>query len=218
GLAYTTGEGNILTGAAAWNTHYASWGASGGLGSKIDAVVVGSANMMATMGISKTIGIVIMGVFISSFAGTTLDSATRIQRYIISELCTSLKISVMTNRYIATLFAVCTAALLAFVTGLDGKGALTLWPVFGSVNQLLAALALILLTIYLRGRGGLKYLVTALPGLFMTIMTLWSIIFNEITFIEQRNWLLISLNTTIFILAVWMIIESMLVFMRGKKD
>jgi carbon starvation protein len=48
--------------------------------------VVGAANMVATFVIPKAIAIVIMGVFVASFAGTTLDTATRIQRYVIQEL------------------------------------------------------------------------------------------------------------------------------------
>jgi len=57
-----------------------------------------------------------MGVFIASFAGTTLDTATRIQRYVISELFGGLKLNFLTDRYAATFVATGSAALLAFAS------------------------------------------------------------------------------------------------------
>jgi carbon starvation protein len=216
GIAYKTTAGTLLTGTAAWQSHYASWASSAGLASKIDAVVVGSANMISKLGIPQVIGIVIMGVFIASFAGTTLDTATRIQRYVVTELSSNLKISFMTNKYAATVFAVITAAILAFATGANGKGALKLWPMFGAVNQLLAALALLVVTIYLKGKGGIKFLVTALPCLFMLVMTIWSVVVNEINFIAKSNWLLVIINAIILLLAIWMIIESFIIFLKKE--
>ena len=56
-----------------------------------------------------------------------------------------------------TSIAVGSALILAFATGADGKGALELWPLFGAVNQTLAALALIIITLYLKARGDLKW-------------------------------------------------------------
>lgn len=214
GMAYESADG-LLTGADAWNRHYASWGASTGLQSKLTAVVVGSANMMQTVGIPKALGLVIIGVFIASFAGTTLDSATRIQRYVIAELAADLKWPLMTRRYPATAVAVLTAAALAFATGANGAGALKLWPMFGGVNQLLAALALLVLTNYLRTKGGAKYLVTAVPCVFMLVMTLWSVSLNELRFIREGSGVLIVINGLILALAVWMIAESAVHFARG---
>ncbi len=216
GIAYKTLDGNVLTGAAAWKTHYASWQASAGLGSKIDAVVTGSANMMHSIGIPIGLGIIIMGVFIASFAGTTLDTATRIQRYVVTELSSNIKLNFLTDKYAATAFAVITAAALAFATGADGTGALKLWPMFGAVNQLLAALGLLVLTIYLKKKGGLKFLVAALPCIFMLVMTIWGAVMNEKNFITSGNWLLILINGIILLLAIWMIVESIIIFM--KKD
>ena len=218
GMAYETADGTILTGTAAWNTHYESWAASTGLGSKINAMVIGSANLIACLGIPKSMAVIIMGVFVASFAGTTLDSATRIQRYIIMELATNIKAPALNRKYPATAFAVITAAILAFATGADGKGALTLWPLFGAVNQLLATLALLVLTLYLQRKGGFKYLITAVPLVFMTFMTMWSVCLNELNFLEQGNWLLTLINGIILLLSVWVVVEGLLVFFRFRRQ
>lgn len=215
GMAYETSGGEILSGMPAWTAHYSSWAASQGLGSKINAVVVGSANMMGAIGIPKALGIVIMGVFIASFAGTTLDTATRIQRYVITELSGNLRIGGVQNKYVATLFAVGTAAVLAFATGANGNGALTLWPMFGAVNQLLAALVLMVITIYVRSKGGLWFLLPGLPAIFMLVMTVWAVLMNERTFIAESNWLLVMINGAILALSLWVVIETVIVMARG---
>ena len=218
GLGYTTSQGEFLTGAAAWQHHYQSWGAAGGLASKINAVVVGAANMMAAVGIPKSLGTVIMGVFIASFAGTTLDTATRTQRYILSELFADLKIQKLSGRYVTTAIAVSTAAGLAFVTGADGRGALTLWPMFGAVNQLLAGLALIVVTIYLKERGGWYYLVSGIPCLFMVVMTTWAMLLNEGIFISQGHYHLAAINAFTLFLACWMVAEAAVKIFRPLKE
>ena len=166
--------------------------------------------MIATIGIPKQFGIVIMGVFIASFAGTTLDTATRIQRYVISELFSGLKINFLTDRYVATFVATASAALLAFATGASGTGALKLWPLFGATNQTLAALALIIITLYLKRRGGAKWLVSGLPAVFMTVMTIWAIVLNQLRY--GGNTLLQVINLCILFIALWIAIEGIIKF------
>ncbi|MBW1715602.1 MAG: carbon starvation protein A [Deltaproteobacteria bacterium] len=212
GMGYTTKAGETLVGISAWTTHYSSWAAAAGLGSKISAFVVGAANMIAALGIPKGFCIVIMGVFVASFAATTLDTATRIQRYVIAELFGDLKLTFLTNRYAATTIAVGSALVLAFVTGASGKGALTLWPMFGAVNQTLAALALIIITLYLQGRGGLKWMFSGLPAIFMSVMTIWAVVMNQAKFLGAHNMLLTVINICILIIAVWIVVEGVIKF------
>ena len=215
-IAYKTADGQVLTGFDAWHEHYSSWSTASGMGAKLTAVVVGAANMMGRLGIPETVGIALMGVFVASFAGTTLDTSTRIQRYVIGELASDLKIPFLANRWAATTVAVVTAAGLAFATGADGAGALKLWPLFGTANQLLASLALLVVTLYLKGRGGRKYLVTGVPCVVMLVITSWAMIKNEIQFIQDRDWLLVSIGTGIFALALWMTVEAAVAFRGGK--
>ncbi len=211
-MAYTTVDGELLTGFDAWHRHYASWSTASGMAANLTAVVVGAANMMGQFGLPETVGVALMGVFIASFAGTTLDTATRIQRYVIGELATDLKIPFAANRWVATTVAVVTAAALAFATGADGKGALVLWPLFGSANQLLASLALLVVTLYLKRKGGLKFLVTAIPCVIMLLVTNWAMIENERTYIRDKNWLLVVIGAGIFALALWMTVEAAITF------
>lgn len=224
GLAYKTAGGETLVGNAAWEAHYGSWAGAKGLTDKLSAVVVGAANMLGSLGIPTVAGVTLMGVFIASFAGTTLDTTVRIQRYVISELAADLKIPFMSNRWTATTFAVVTAAGLAFATGAGGKGAMKLWPLFGAVNQLLAALALLVITMYLKKKGGLKFLVSCIPCFLMLGIACWAMVINEKKFIEDENWLLVIIGGGIFALAIWMTIETAIVFCKsgdqgtGKTD
>ena len=206
-----------LSGTQAWQAHYESWNAAKGLGSKIGAFVMGSSNMITTLGIPRFIAITIMGVFVSSFASTTLDSATRIQRYVVSELFVGLKLNIFKNRFVATAFAVLSAAMLAFITGADGKGALSMWPLFGAVNQTLSALALIIITLYLRDKGSKKWLVAGLPAIFMTIVTVWAAIKNEISFINSGKYFLTVVNSAIIIIVIWIAIEGLIKFFELGK-
>jgi len=217
GIAYQTKDAGVITGTAAWTAHYQSWAAAAGLGAKVNAFVEGAANMVATMGIPKSIAIIIMGVFVASFAGTTLDTATRIQRYVVQELAADVKVGFFTKKIPATAFAVITAGILAFATGADGTGALKLWPLFGAVNQTLAGLALITITAYLKKTyGGSRHLVAGLPGLFMVVMTAWALIMNEGNFVTSGNGLLITINAVVIVIVLWLVIEG-LVALFGKQ-
>jgi len=217
GMALNLADGTVLTGKDAWQHQYSTWIGAKGLTEKIAPVVIGAANMMTTLGLPEIVGITLMGVFIASFAGTTLDTSVRIQRYVVSELANDLKIPFLANRWVATTFAVLTAAGIAFATGADGKGAMILWPLFGSANQLLASLALLVITLYLKRKGGLKFLVTAGPCLVMLTITSWAMVENEKMFMRNQDWLLVAIGAVIFLLAAWMTVEAVIVFFEGTK-
>ena len=216
GMGFKGDDGVMLTGFQAWSQHYASWTAAQGLGSKISAFVTGAANMIDTIAIPPGISIVIMGVFVASFAGTTLDTGTRVQRYVLTELFENSKMSWLKNRYFTTALAVISALLLAFATGADGKGALKLWPLFGAVNQILAAIALLVITIYLRKKGGWKWLISGIPAVFMAVSIFWATGINQTMFDDEQNYLLMSVNAIILLLAVWILVESILTFFKKE--
>ncbi|UCG65581.1 MAG: carbon starvation protein A, partial [Deltaproteobacteria bacterium] len=168
----------------------------------------GSANLLASYGIPTKIAVTIMGVFIVSFGATTLDTATRIQRYVIAELGTSWKVKPMAGRYTATAIAIITAAILAFYSG-DGKGGMVLWPLFGATNQLLAGLALLVLTIYLlRKKRSIK--AALIPFIFMVVMDGWAMLINIRNFAVTGKVFLLVLAIIIFVLLIWMILETLI--------
>ncbi len=212
----------VFTGVAAFNHHYANWaGVAGhGIGGKISAFIIGSTNMIKTAGIPAEIATTVMGVFIAAFAATTLDTATRIQRYIVGELAIQAKVPVLAKKHPATLIAVITALGLAFYDG-TGTGAMKLWPLFGSLNQLMAGLALLVITIYLAKKKK-PVLYTAIPMIFMIAMTGWAMVINLQGFWEKRNILLLAISILIMFFELWMIVESVIVlkktFFNGEAE
>ena len=164
GLGVAVAGGETLLGEEAWLTRYASWGAAKGLGAKVGAFVDGAANLLAAMGIPVRAGVALMGVLVASFAATTLDTACRLQRYVVQELASTAKRPAMAalaaplrNKHGATIVAVVVAMVIAmwpmagepFAWKVAGKGGLLLWPMFGATNQLLGGLAFLVITFFL---------------------------------------------------------------------
>jgi carbon starvation protein len=223
GIISETSDGKIVAGVAAWNSHYASWGMANTLGRKIGAFVEGGANLLRSFYIPRNFGIALLGVFVASFASTTLDSATRLQRYVIAEFGETIKFKPLMNRYVATAVAILSAVVLAMwdVHGAKGwnlkgcgKGGLTLWPLFGAINQLLAGLSLMVITVWLY-KNKKNIWITAIPMLFMIVMTGWAMLYNLGKFYSnpgQQH--LFWIGIVVFILEIWMIIETFLVFLK----
>jgi len=118
------------------------------------------------------LGVLVAITILKTFIMTTLDSATRITRYIGEELFgEGLGISFLRNRFAATFIIVALAFFLAL-----GPWQ-TVWPVFGSANQLIAALALLVLSVVLwRRRKPVIY--TFIPFLFMLATTLGALVYQ----------------------------------------
>jgi carbon starvation protein len=216
----TLDDGTVLTGSALWQHHYASWAAAQGLDMKLKAFVDGSANMLAGLGIphdpGSSIALAIMGVFVTSFAATTLDTATRLQRYVIGEFGKATGIKPLENRHLAALTAVVTAGVLALHDGV-GAGGMILWPLFGATNQLLACLALLVITTYLKKKGKAIWY-TLVPAALMFVVTGLAMAYNIRDYaasgLPQLHLLLISI--VIVVLEVWMVIEAVRVV--GHND
>ncbi|RKY41246.1 MAG: carbon starvation protein A [Candidatus Makaraimicrobium thalassicum] len=206
GMYVKAGSGEVLRGAAAWQYHYSSWTAAQGLTAKVTAFVNGAANMLGALGIPLRYGQAVIGVLIASFAGTTLDTATRIQRYVVTELAVDYNIRPLQGRHPATALAVLAAAALAFAQG-GGKGALILWPLFGTSNQLLAGLVLLVASVYLIKKGANAW-PTVVPMLFMIITSSWAMLSNLGRFFNSGQWHLVVIGSLILLLEAWMIFEA----------
>ncbi|ODN30488.1 carbon starvation protein A [Fervidobacterium thailandense] len=219
-LAVTAGLGMYGKGTAGYFQYYSEWAttAGAGLAAQLKAIVEGAANLMKAIGIPELLGRTLMAVFIVSFAGTTLDSATRIQRFALEELVRTKSgkpWGPFKNRYFSTFVVVALAFGLA-MSSPDGKGALKLWPVFGALNQLLAALALLIGTVYL-AKKKINPLPTLLPAVFMLTTTIVATIQNIVTYASQNNYLLVFIAGSTLVIAFWMVFESLLSIAKSVK-
>ena len=221
-----TGTDTQLAGLAAWETRYDAskgWGAFG-LKDKIGAFIHGGANFLGAIGIPMKLGISIIAVLVASFAATTLDTATRLQRYVIQELAATVHIKPLTNKYAATGLAVALGGMVAMMpasaTAGPGSGGLILWPLFGATNQLLAGLAFMVIVFYLRRRN--KPIIFALvPMIVMLIMPAWAMLWNM--FNGETGWFynpekqhLFLFGVAVIGLQVWMMFEGLLVWSKSK--
>lgn len=223
-LDQATGE--PLVHRKAWRKTYQlgegkSW-SSFTLTSKIGAFVEGGANFLNVLSIPLKLGIGIIAVLVACFAATTLDSATRLQRYVIQELGDTLKIPPLKNIYIATLVAITLGGFIAMLKGPSGMGSggLLLWPLFGATNQLLAGLAFMVTTFYLWRRNKPIGFVL-IPMIFMIILPAWALIWQ--LFNTQSGWwwsndkyLVATIGTITLGLQLWMVVEAMLIWPKAK--
>ncbi len=226
--------GQMLTGEAAWQSRYPSGGvtsiaadgsevtiggwASLGLGQKVAAFVDGGANFVASLGIDIQLAIAIIAVLVACFAATTLDTATRLQRYVIQELGTTVHLSPLTNKYVATTIAVGVGGAIALLPGPKGPGSggLILWPLFGAINQLLAGLAFLVLAFYLRRRSIATWF-AVLPMCLMLIMPAWAMTYQVIfEFWPKQQWQLVAFGLAILGLEAWMIAEGLATWRRAN--
>jgi len=139
-------------------------------------------------------------MMLNAFVMTTLDSASRINRLIFTDL-TGIR-----NKYIASLAGILIGAFFALTNAWT-----IIWPVFGSANQLIAALTLIVLTAYLIGiRKPTKY--TAIPAVFMTLTTVSILIFQTVKFAADGKYALSVVAFVLLLLALLILRESYKVF------
>ncbi len=228
GLGIQGESGGIISGEAAFQARYGSWNAASGLGAKVGAFVEGSANFLKALGINPAFAVALMGVFVASFAATTLDTACRLQRYVTQELATTLKIKPLTNKHTSTIFAVVIAAIIAglpvgnaaWTWDTAGKGGLLLWPLFGATNQLLAGLAFMVIAFWM-WRRKLPVWFVVIPMIFMLILPALAMglqIFGTDGWLNNAmngentgsTWVLVFIGVATIALEIWMIVEALI--------
>ena len=192
-----------------WTAHYSSWGEANGLAAKLDAFVSGGANFVASLGIPVETAQTFMAVMIIAFAATSLDTGARIQRLIIGELAEIYEFKPLTNRFAAGALGISAALLLAVTQG-GGKGGLALWPLFGTTNQLVAGVTLLIVSIWLR-RLGRPFLYTLIPMIGIGIVTIIAMVGNVIDYFSNFEdlWLLAIAGSIILILDIWVVLEGL---------
>ncbi|MFQ6615930.1 MAG: carbon starvation protein A [Fidelibacterota bacterium] len=202
-----------------WAVYYDKW--THASSNKAAAFVLGGGALIQQLGIGPQFATTLMAVLVISFAATTLDTATRIQRFVLSELGTATRTKALTNRYTATLVALAPAVVLTLWnvpdpsgTGLKQAG-WVLWPVFGASNQMLAGLTLMVVTLYfwVRKRPVLPVLI---PMVFLMLVTLVSLVLKARDFYLHDR-LLFGINAVLILLVVWMILEGLAAVGRLRR-
>ncbi|MHC4975322.1 MAG: carbon starvation CstA family protein [Planctomycetota bacterium] len=279
-VVFNVGVGGEL----AFADRYSSWGAAGALSAKVGAFVDGSANLIKSTGIPGSVAVALMGVLVASFAGTTMDTACRLQRYVIQELARTFlprppaqacrgcgynlrglgkdvpcpecghgnewridfgghpeepdapaleddaiekSASVfnpfkwLATRHGATMFAVVTAALLAFIPapGQDwsfanaGAGGLILWPLFGATNQLLGGMSFLVIGAWLIATKKPVWFIVV-PAILMLVLPAWALVIqaflggeNVESWWSAGNWILITISALTLALEAWLLVE-----------
>jgi carbon starvation protein len=203
---------------AEWSGHYASWGAASGLGAKLDAFVSGSATFVSSLGIPMASARTFIAVMVIAFAATSLDTGARIQRLVIGELAESYGLRPLTNRYAAGALGIGAALLLA-LTQAGGKGGLALWPLFGTTNQLVAGVTLLVVSIWLK-RSGRPVVYTLAPMLLVAAATITAMLGEVYGYYGNfgEQWLLAMIGSLILVCDIWIILEGLrvLVGTEGK--
>ncbi|MCH8905097.1 MAG: carbon starvation protein A [Bacteroidetes bacterium] len=216
----------------AWHAHYGDFNMAKGMQPSLEAFVNGTAGFLSSLGItqvfidgrgnSHTLAAVFISVIVISFSATSLDTATRIQRYIIGELGETFKIKPLANnRYLQGFIAVLLPFLL-IISDSAGKGGLRLWPLFGSTNQMVGALTLLVISIWLYKQKK-NFWITVIPMIFITVITFIGTIQNIFAYFgdqsinEVNRFLLISISFVIGICQIWIIGEAITVFRKAGK-
>ncbi len=164
---------------------------------------------MSSFGLKAEVGTSFTALAISAFALTSLDTATRLARFIFQEAfntkgkAQSKSAKILTNRFVATGITVVVGGSLAF------KGWSEIWPIFGSANQLLSAIALLTLGVWLKSMGK-EHRMATIPMVFMFAVTLFALV--QLIFANLTNYILLFFSVSLFVLAIVLIVQSVKAF------
>jgi carbon starvation protein len=137
----------------------------------------GIGNFLGVVGIPHKLGVSFGLLALSTFILTTLDTATRLGRYIFEEF---FNIKGVVSRYLSTAATLLLPLIFVLITLKDPQGNpmpvwKAIWPVFGATNQLLAGLTLLVILVWLKKTGRKTFYVIG-PMLFMNVMTVWALV------------------------------------------
>jgi carbon starvation protein len=207
----------LVTAAAITRQDYSHFMVEGGPG-PVALFANGVGGFMAKLGLPLETGVSFAALAVSAFALTSLDTGTRLARFSFQEFfepkdkndASKLRL-ILNNRFVATLVSVAAGGGLA----LSGKWK-AIWPLFGAANQLLAALALLAVTIWLRNKKTANWF-TRYPMYFMYLMTNCALLLLIYQNIRARDYFLAFCALLLLGVAVSMVIQAVRSF-RGGSD
>lgn len=182
---------------------------------------VGVTGLVSKLGMPQEYGLCIMTMFVSALALTSLDAVARIGRLSFQELFepeegkeASSIIKVLTNKYAATLITLFCGYLLSL------GGYNNIWPLFGSANQLLAAMVLIALSVFLKVTGR-KGFMLYIPMSIMLVVTMTSLGMSVYTILQKLfvtgGFIFMTDGLQLIFAILLMALGLMITFCSGKK-
>lgn len=179
-------------------------------GGPVNAFSQGTATFMTAIGLDFNLSKEFVALTISAFALTTLDTATRLGRFIFQEMVTTKAGAnsplgkAVSNSYVATGITIALAWIMS--TG----SYLTIWPIFGTANQMLAALALLAIAAWLK-KSKRNHLMITIPMYFMFAVTFCSL--GQLIYANLgKNWLIVGVSTVLAVLSAALAVEAFRVF------
>ncbi|UCH92459.1 MAG: carbon starvation protein A [Candidatus Aminicenantes bacterium] len=196
----------LITVAVLTQQQYHGYMSAGG-GGPVALFANGVGNFMSKLGLPLETGISFAALTVSAFALTTLDTATRLSRFSFQEFFGHKKVGGqrkwLTNRFVGTFVSVAAGGGLA----LTGQWK-AIWPLFGSANQLLAALALLAVTLWLKNKKTANWF-TRWPMYFMYVMTNCALLLLLWNNLRSQNYLLAFFALLLLGVAVSMVVHAL---------
>ena len=195
---------------AEWEEVYSAFNEGG----VVAFVQAGGSILNSGLGIPESLSATILATMAVLFAATTMDTGVRLQRFVVAEIGEIMGFKLKT--WVATIIVLVVTMGLAFGAGADGSGGMVIWPLFGTTNQLMAALTLSIIAVMLIQLRRPVWPVL-IPLVFVAIVSVYALIIQLGTFFTTQNWLLLVLDVIILVCALWVIVEAVAAMNRARK-
>jgi len=167
------------------------------------------------LGIPVALGSVFGILLVEGFVVTTLDAAVRLNRYLFEELWAILFRNtprIMKHYWFNAALSVVLMWILAYSNAFS-----TLWPIFGTANQLLAALALLAISAWLLVRKK-RNLFTLIPAAFMIVTTVASLLILFLNYYRSKNYLLMAADLLLLTLSAGVVGLVLKTFLKPRQE
>ncbi|HCG55885.1 MULTISPECIES: carbon starvation protein A [Brevibacterium] len=198
---------------AEWKELYSEFGQAG-----VQSFVQGGGMLMESgLGLPASLSTTLLATMAVLFAATSLDTGFRLMRFVVQEM--GERVNLKIGKYTATGVVVVLGMGLTFSQGLGGEGGLRIWPLFGTTNQLMASLTLMILAVMLirKRRNPWPALI---PLAIVFVMSFWAAIDQLFSFAApgSADWLLFIIDCIIIISSVFVAIEGIKAIIRARKE